>query len=120
MRYMTISLIIGLLVCMVQPVTASAADPLELVPLEPLPATGKAVPIPPPARRPGYNKRGRIDAVMGDKIIINDILRYLDSSTQIYSSSNTQSSRRILTPGKRVEYKMDKSNTINKIRILDR
>jgi hypothetical protein len=104
---------------LLQPVSIPATDKVQLLPVDPLPTTGDAVPQKILPKRPGYNKRGQINSIVNNQIVINDILRKLNQSTEVYSSSNTASSRRILTPGKWVEYKLDTTNTIIKIRIID-
>lgn len=118
MKCIKFFILIGAMVCLLQPISSRGAEKIKLIPLEPLPGTDMTVPHRPLSKRPGYNKQGRIDAVKGNDIIINDILRFVNSSTQVYSSSNSLSSKNLLIPGKKVEYKMDANNVILKIRIL--
>lgn len=97
----------------------SVADNMvELLPLEPLPPESIAAPFQIRSQRMDYNKKGRIDRINEDEIVINDTLRYMSPSTRVFSSSDSSSIKRILRPGQWVEYNLDNKNTILKIRVM--
>ncbi len=95
-----------------------ADNRVKLLPLEPLPRESSITPSKTNPRRPGYNMRGKIDYVIGNEIVINDALRFLTSSTKVFSRADYTASTRILKPGRMVAFKLDEHNRILKIKVI--
>ena len=120
MTYIKTMTLMAFFFCLLLPVLSFADDKVKLLPLEPLPQESSVKPYKINPKRPAYNKRGLIDRINGDEIIINDTLRYMNSSTQIFSSSNNLASKKILKSGQWVEFMLNQENQILKIRVKNR
>jgi len=117
MKYIKSMICLAFFISLCLPILSFAGNKVQLLPLEPLPQELAAKPYEPMPKPSGYNKRGRIDSIRGNEIVINDALRFLTSSTRFYSSSKKMASKRILKPGKIVVFELNKKNQIRKIRI---
>ena len=118
MAYIKINILLIFSLCLIFPVLSFAEDKVKLLPLEPIPQESSVTPYKANPRRPGYNMRGKIDSIIGNEIVINDTLRLLTSSTQVYYSSDNTASKNILKSGKMVAFKLDAKNRILKIKII--
>ncbi len=105
-------------ICFILPVLSFADNGVKLLPLEPLPMECSLIPYKTNPRRPGYNMRGKIDYISGNEIVINDALRFLTSSTKVFSEEDNAASKRILKPGRMVAFKLDEKNLILKIKVI--
>ncbi len=105
-------------ICLFLQVSSFAGNRVKLLPLEPLLRESSVIPYKINPRRPGYNMRGKIDNVIENEIVINDILRLLTSSTKVFSSANNAASKSILKPGNMVAFKLDEKNRILKIKVI--
>ena len=112
--------LIMLVLCItfIQSQAVSADSKVKLIPLVPLTKKAQIKEFVPRYNPNEYNKRGRVDAVDGKQIVINDVIRYLNSNTQIFSESNMPVSKYVLVPGQMVEYKINQKNNVLKIKIL--
>ncbi|MDA3789563.1 MAG: hypothetical protein PF503_13855 [Desulfobacula sp.] len=108
------------LICLLLPVLSFAEDKVELLPIEPIPQESFVKPYKNNPKRPGYNRRGLIDRVSGNEIIINDALRLMNFSTQVFTSSDNLASKKILKSGQWVEFILDEENQILKIKVQNR